>query len=145
MVGQSAGRPAWVGLVLLLGACEATSPERVTTLDLRLPGAVDMDAGTVDSVPGPGRGNEVHLYTRAGAPWVASVPGIQAAPRGNVAPSVATCRAATDWNYFESPVAAVPAVSYFCVKTSRDAVGWLKLEHFAGVTTAVRVTFEVAR
>lgn len=129
--------------IVLAGCWEPTSPARIRTVTLVSPGALDLNSGTRDAVPGPGRGNEVEIYLRSGAPWVASVPGIEIAVAESLPPSAESCAATPDWTFFETPVESAPAVSYVCVKTSEEAVTWMKLERVQGATDRMRVTFEV--
>ena len=146
MSERSFGRLACLAALPILLACwEPTGPGGIQTVTLHLPGALDLDAGSVDSIPGPGRGNEVELYLRSGAPWFASVPGIPIALLDTAPPTISRCRAPTlTWSYFESPVASMSSPKHFCLTTSDSAVGWVTVERIAGSDSTLLITYEAA-
>lgn len=140
--------PRWLRIAVAIsgcaatGSCDTTEPSEPKAVDLFLPGALDVDHAAVTDSVGVGRGSEVQIYSRSGAAWFASVPGIQVAYRDQM-PSVTSCASAHDWNVFEAPVASLKAQTYFCVTTSQGHVGWLRVDHFAGVDEVVTVHFAI--
>ena len=138
--------PRWLKTALTIsscaamGACGSTESSEPKAVDLFLPAALDFDHAAVTDSVGVGRGSEVQIYSRSGAAWFASVPGILVAYRDNL-PSARSCASANDWTFFEAPVAALRAQSYFCVTTSQGRVGWFRVDHFAGVDEVVTVHF----
>ncbi len=137
---NSAGLSLTALITVASMACGATDSSEPKALDLFVPAALDLDQATVTDSVGVGHGSEVQIYLRSGAPWFSSTPGIQVAYRDRP-PSVRSCTAANDWTFFEAPVSALRAQSYFCIVTSEGRVGWFRVDHVAGLDQAVTVHF----